>query len=299
MKNFFKLSACIIFSLVTMGVGVNVAYSYSSGPPDGRTGSPADNGDTCASTQCHDSFEVNSGSAVFSLSVPSTYTPGEEVEIIVSFTNSTTSKHGFQLSALDANNEHVGLFNNVDNKTQTGEGDYISHTLNGSDDSSWSVVWIAPSGAADDPVTIYAAGNEANGNETNKGDYIYTTTATMIAGAVASPTPTATPVPGSCEAEYIDVSDSKIKLLFEESDEVTVMVTGDDDCAAEGVTVTASLNRKSKKRIEISPESTATDANGEAVFTITAKNKKGNAKVTFKADGVKGKAKTVVKVRKK
>lgn len=292
------MASCIVTLLLTMGVGVNVAYSYSAGPPDGNTGSPADNGSTCA-TLCHNSFDVNSGSAGFSITAPSTYTPGEEVTITVSFTNSSGVKHGFQLSALDANNEHVGLFNNVDNKTQTSEGDYISHTSSGSNDSSWSVVWRAPSSAADDPVTFYAAGNEADGNSTNKGDYIYTTTASLIAGAAASPTPTATPVPGSCEAELIAVSDAKITLLFGESDEVTVTVTGDEDCAAEGVKVTASLSNAGKKRVDVSPESVETDTNGEAKFTITAKDKKGNAKITFAAEGVKGTAKTVVKVRKK
>jgi uncharacterized protein YfaS (alpha-2-macroglobulin family) len=71
---------------------------------------------------------------------------------------------------------------------------------------------------------------------------------------------------------------------------------------AEGVKVTASLSKAGKKRVEISPESVETNENGEARFTITAKEKNGNAKVTFKADGIKGKkgkAKLVVKVRKK
>lgn len=297
MKGLFTFAVSVVFSLLTMSVGMNAAYSYSVGPDDGHTGSPKDNL-TCAKAGCHDSFPLNSGSAVFSVSVPGTYIPGEEVDITISFDNSDSAKHGFQLSALDANNEPVGVFKEADNKTQTGDGDYISHNLRGSNESSWTVVWEAPASAADDPVTIYAAGNEANGNETNKGDYIYTTTASMIAGAAGSPTPTTTPVPGSCVAESIDVSDSKITLLFGESDEVVVTVTGTNDCVVEDVTVTASLNKAGKKRIEISSESEKTNENGEAKFTITAKNKKGNAKVTFKVDGVK-KAKLVVKVRKK
>ena len=281
---------------------MNAAYSYSAGPPDGHTGSPKDNL-TCATAGCHDSFPLNSGSAKFSISVPPTYTPGEEVNITVSFSDSSSAKHGFQLSALDANNEHVGVLKPTDNKTQTGEGDYISHKKQGTDDSSWTVVWEAPPNPADDPVTIYAAGNEADGGGTNQGDYIYTTTASMVAEVAVTPTPAAatpTPTSGSCEAKYVEVvSDSKIELLFGESDEVTVKVAGDSDCAAEGVVVTASLSKAGSKRVAILPESDETDASGEVTFTVTAKDKKGNAKVTFKADGVKGKARLVVKVRKK
>ncbi|WP_347273443.1 choice-of-anchor V domain-containing protein [Candidatus Kuenenia sp.] len=293
MKGLFTFAASVVFSLSMMSVGMNVAHAFLKGPEDGHTGSPADNFATCATAGCHDSFALNSGSAVFSISAPDTYTPGEEVSITVSFSDSSSAKHGFQLSALDAKNEHVGLFNNVDNKTQTGEGDYISHTERGTDGSSWTVVWMAPSSPADDPVTIYGAGNEANGNGTNKGDYIYTTTASMVAEDA---------VPGSCAAKSIEVPNSKIKLLFGESDEVTVTVTGANGCAAEGVKVTASLSKAGNKRVEISPESVETNENGEARFTITAKEKNGNAKVTFKADGIKGKkgkAKLVVKVRKK
>ncbi|MCR4293131.1 MAG: hypothetical protein NUV76_09685 [Candidatus Kuenenia sp.] len=288
MKGLFTFAASVIFSLLMMSVGMNVAHAYSVGPDDGHTGSPKDNGATCA-TLCHNTYELNSGSAVFSISAPATYTPGEEVNITVSFSDSSGAKHGFQLSALDANNEYVGVLKSADKKTQTKEGDYISHNSAGTSDSSWTVVWEAPSSPADDPVTFYAAGNEANGNDTNKGDYIYTTTASMVAGDA---------VPGSCAAKNIEVPDSKIKLLFGESDEVAVTVTGANGCAAEGVKVTASLSKAGKKRVEISPESVETNENGEAKFTITAKDKKGNAKVTFKADGVK-KAKLVVKVRKK
>ena len=36
--------------------------------------------------------------------------------------------------------------------------------------------WTAPASEVQNPVTFYAAGNEANGDGTNQGDYIYTTT---------------------------------------------------------------------------------------------------------------------------
>jgi len=86
---------------------------------------------------------------------------------------------------------------------------------------------------------------------------------------------------------------------MEDEGEVTVTVTGDaGGCEAAGVTVTATTNTAGAKRISISPASDTTDANGEIVFKITAKDKKGNARVTFKAVGVKKTAKVTVKVRK-
>ena len=65
---------------------------------------------------------LNSGKATFSISVPDNYTLGEVVSITISFGNSNTAlKHGFELSALDAKDNHIGTFSSVagDNKTQT------------------------------------------------------------------------------------------------------------------------------------------------------------------------------------
>ncbi len=107
------------------------------------------------------------------------------------------------------------------------------------------------------------------------------------------PTPTVSPTPTVCEAESISVSLSKLTLKEKKSGEVTVTVTGENGCAVEGEAITAKLNKKSKKNINVSSESEVTDENGEAVFTVTAK-KKGNATITFKANGLSTKLKVKV-----
>jgi len=123
--------------------------------------------------------------------------------------------------------------------------------------------------------------------------------------AVASPTPTPSPTvtppiptptvtPAVCEPESITVSQETLILKKKQSDVVTVMVSGEDDCPSEGVTVEATIINKGKKFITISSDSEETDENGEAVFTITGK-KKGNAKVTFEANGLSTKLKVKVK----
>ena len=117
---------------------------------------------------------------------------------------------------------------------------------------------------------------------------------------ITTPTPTATPTPTPCEPEDISVSPPKsLTLKRNASGDITVTVTGEDDCAVAGEPVTATTNTAGEKRISISPASDTTDANGEIVFTITAKNKTGNARVTFKAEGVKKSLRYTVKVKKK
>ena len=101
------------------------------------------------------------------------------------------------------------------------------------------------------------------------------------------PSPTESPTPTVCEAEKVTVSKTTLSLKRKKSGDVTVTVTGADDCAVEGETVTATINAAGKSRISVSPTSNTTDASGEATFTITAKKKTGNARVTFKAGSVK------------
>src|SRR3990172_4129204 len=177
MRNYCKIAASFVFVAGIMSAIESATFAYTNGPPDGRTGSPADGLKTCNDRGCHNNYALNSGSAAFSISAPSTYTLGEVLSITVSFSNSGTSKHGFELSALDASNSEIGTFSIVDSNTQTTDGSHIKHTSAGTANSSWSVQWTAPITGATDPVTFYAAGNEANGDATNQSDYIYTATA--------------------------------------------------------------------------------------------------------------------------
>jgi len=328
MKIYFKIAACFVFVAVVMGTSVNTIFALSSGPADGRTGSPADGLKTCRDG-CHSSFTLNSGPAKFSISVPSSYTSGETLSISISFSDSKTLKHGFELSALDAKSNHVGAFSSVDSKTQTKNGDYIKHTSAGSSQSgnaSWNVQWTAPTSEVQDPVTFYAAGNEANGDFTNKGDYIYTTTeqistvagtstttptatpietttptATPIETTTPTATPVATPTTSACEPEDITLDAKKLNLKLGEIKTVTVTVSGADDCESEGATVTAAV-KTGKDRVTINATTATTDTNGQATFIITAGQKKGNSRVEFTVKDSEGEVSTAsvtVKIRKK
>ena len=310
MRNCFKMAVYVVLVIGIMGIGASTIFAFSGGPLDGRTGSPADGLLTCNDTECHNSYPLNSGSAAFSISAPGSYTLGETLSVSISFGNSSTLKHGFELSALDASNNHVGTFSSVDgdSNTQTSDGNYIKHTSAGSSQSgnaSWNVQWTAPTDG-EGVVTFYAAGNEANGDGTNQDDYIYITTAqssTVVATPTTTPTatPIATPTTSACEPAAIALNAKKLKLKFGESKTVTVTVSGSDDCKSEGATVTAAV-KTGKKRVTIDATTATTDVNGQATFTITAGQKKGNSKVVFTVEDSEGKvSKTfvIVKIRKK
>src|SRR3990167_1017631 len=312
MKNYFKIAACFVFVAGIVGISVSTIFAFSSSPPDRHTGSPAENFETCNhfGTGGHNTYEPNTGTATFSIDISGSYIIGETLSIKVSFGNSDTAKNGFEMSALDANNDHVGTFNPVDSKTQTSSnGNFIKHTSEGSNQSGnafWDVIWTAPTSKVQDPVTFYASGNEANGDFTNQGDYIYTTTtqSSMVATtptATPTATPIATPTTSACEPEAITLDTKKLYLKLGKSKTVTVTVSGSDDCKSEGATVTAAV-KTGKKRVTIDPTTVTTDANGRATFTITAGQKKGNSRVVFTIEDSEGEVYTtfvIVKIRKK
>ncbi len=107
-----------------------------------------------------------------------------------------------------------------------------------------------------------------------------------------SPTISPTPCTG---VDSVKVGSRKIKIKRNTSADMMIMVLCDNGSPVEGVMVNTSINKAGNKRILILPESTTTNKNGEAKFTIIAKNKTGNARIIFKAGGLKRSA--IVKVR--
>lgn len=105
------------------------------------------------------------------------------------------------------------------------------------------------------------------------------------------------PNESACMAKAITASPKKLTLRKGNNDNVTITVKGRDDCLVEGVMVTAKIKGKGKQLVGVSPGSQETDANGQAVFTINAKDKKGVTALKFKASGLNEVATVQVKVR--
>ena len=159
---------------------VRPVIAFSDGPPPGHTGAPGEQ--TC--TNCH--FGQDSGGE-FTIIGPIGYVPGQTYPITVRHTTTDTSRiqWGFQLTSLAGTNM-AGSLANTTALTQvvggSGGRDYIEHTEPGTFEGTtgtvqWSFNWTAPA-AAVGPVTFYAAGNQADGNNAPNGDRLLTATAT-------------------------------------------------------------------------------------------------------------------------
>lgn len=176
----------IVWSVALCSSLANTLFASASGPLAYYTGAPNDLG-TCNTDECHNSFSIDSGSAIFSITGPTVYTSGKTVKLTVSFSNSSGKRHGFEMTALDADGNRVGTFNKIGNTTQVippndhrgldqaDKGKYIEHTFKGIKKKTWKLKWKAPDNTTG-TVTFYAAGCEANGDGVATDDYIYTAT---------------------------------------------------------------------------------------------------------------------------
>lgn len=154
------LTTLFFIALVGIDSAYNQAHTNSTGAPAGRTGSPGDNGLTCASAGCHGAT-ATTGSNLFLTGVPAAgYNPGQTYTVQVNF--SGTGNKGFQISPQNQAGALLGELINTTTSgnqgTQTvGGGKYITHRLAQSAASgSWSFQWRAPA-AGTGPVTFYGA----------------------------------------------------------------------------------------------------------------------------------------------
>ncbi len=175
-KNLLFASGIIVFALSIYFV--NPAKTNTGGPNAGLTGAPGNS--TC--TNCHSGAGLNAGPETFVITPPvSQYTPGTTYTITASFSTTSRTKHGFQITALNASNQMAGTFVSTNNRTQTqtsGGRTYLNHTSTGTAFSTWTFNWTAPSVDVG-TITFYAAGNATNSNSSPSGDNIYTTTAVL------------------------------------------------------------------------------------------------------------------------
>lgn len=187
-----------------------LAVSYSSGAPATANGSPVSyaSGGIGVCTSCHFSYDVNEGDGSVTIEAPETFVPGETLTFTVTVDNTTPPvtepKQGFEVSVEDDEAvAHVGTLVIVDSdNTRFAEGNpnYVTHTSTGNQQTTWTVGWTAPADAPE-TVTIYAAGNAANGNFSPTEDYIYTDAVTLTRMSVANEHE-ATPLVARIDAAY-------------------------------------------------------------------------------------------------
>lgn len=172
-----------------------LAVSYSSGAPPTANGSPVSiaSGGIGVCTACHFTYDLNEGDGSVTIDAPETFVPGATITFTVTVDNTTPPatepKQGFEVSVEDDEAvAHVGtlvIVDDVNTRFASDEQDYVTHTTVGNQQTSWTVGWTAPDDAPE-TVTIYVAGNAANGNFSPTDDYIYTSSATLSRMTVAS-----------------------------------------------------------------------------------------------------------------
>lgn len=182
-----KLQAVVLLLGITV-----VVYAKVTGPEPGYTNAPNDIGSCVA---CHDTFHaenVGTGSVTLTgegdtgVPIGGIYEPGKQYTLKITVQQQTPrgQAFGFQMTALDTSNRRAGTLASLgaDSKvlSETGFGgrQYIEHTQqgivpNGNRSRVWQVRWTAPDTDVG-TVIFYLAGNGANADGTNQGDYIYT-----------------------------------------------------------------------------------------------------------------------------
>lgn len=180
-----------------------VALTNGGGALPARTGAPGDatcgSGSTCHTDASGGMSNLNTGPGILSIEAPASYTPGQPLEFTVRLAQEGINRFGFQTTVRDGNNNFAGMFELLDTNTMrfaSPAGFYVTHRSPGTfhtDEAAWTIRWI-PSAEDIGPVTIYAAGNAANGNGASSGDLLYTTNVTIDPDVGLGVEETVTPV---------------------------------------------------------------------------------------------------------
>jgi hypothetical protein len=188
-KKLLKLSIAgtAVALFVLQSLSGRSVHAFVSGPPASHTDAPGEG--NC--TECHTTYPLNSGNGNVTITgLPDAYTPNQQLAVTVTVNHPNGFLYGFQVTALDSMAHPAGALAVTDSvNTQAITGDvnsetrtYIEQTMDGAmpvefDRRVFTFQWTAPSSDVG-PVTFYAAGNGANGDGDNTGDYIYTTQVT-------------------------------------------------------------------------------------------------------------------------
>lgn len=175
-----KLKSCLL--LFAAAVCCYMFISFSSNPPNGRTGAPGETA-TCAS--CHTENNPNGFDGNLSITgIPATIQPNTiySVTVTTSNPNELASQAGFQWVALNSSNQNSGVMSAPSNSsTVTVHNNRIYHEHNPAQafgteaEVSWTVNWNSPSaGDEDETITFYGISVIGDGGG-NDGDYVVQT----------------------------------------------------------------------------------------------------------------------------
>lgn len=172
------LTALAIFCFFFMVlVNPDFVYTETTTPSTGNTGAPGEQ--SCNQAGCHVGNNVNLDMSKLTLSsvspdITSGYAPNTLYNLYINL-SSGTSAYGFEITALDANNNAAGTFSKTDltktELTTANNRQYISHKAANSK-NAWAFRWQAPATDIGE-VTFYFVGLGADGDGTAAGDVVY------------------------------------------------------------------------------------------------------------------------------
>lgn len=179
-----KLTYLFVLCFLSIGFLAFREKFFSSQPPSNYSGAPG--GGICR--DCHNSFALNSGGGGVTVNgLPSTFQPGQTYPFSITISHGTAdrTRWGFEINARNAANTGIGTFASSNpNAALDGGPSEIAHfgavfTAPSASYTYTNLSWTAPAtiNNGDNSVTFYIAGNAANGNGNNQGDYIYSNTA--------------------------------------------------------------------------------------------------------------------------
>jgi hypothetical protein len=181
---------------VSIGVFMLITFlNFSNNPPNGHTGAPLEgSGNEPSCTACHNppsnqSFEGNISISGFpaSINAGNTY----PIAVTLTYTAGAPDRAGFQLVVLNSSNQNAGTITTTGPNTDlesSGGRSYAEHRpakdFTGNT-ATFTFDWQAPDFPDNEVITMYAAGNIANGSGSSN-DLIVTTTASGILNVIAS-----------------------------------------------------------------------------------------------------------------
>lgn len=197
-----KIAARVVLPVCLGAFGSVAAWCFPFGPPAARTMAPGDRpGVSCAG--CHVGAAINSMGGNIKVAFPNglSYTPGQAQDLTVTISDPASVVYGFEMTARPDNAPNSGPAGSFtagtgqrivcsDNQAQPAGGcggngiQWIEHSTP-SMTGVFTVRWTPPSAGAGN-VHIYVSGNAANGDNTSRGDHIYSAEYVLVPASTAT-----------------------------------------------------------------------------------------------------------------
>lgn len=167
---------------ILASISVLFLLAFSSNPPNGRTGAPGES--TCAG--CHGGNTPIQGTVEIE-GLPDRIVGGTAYDITVRavVNTGTAARAGFQLVALDENNQNVGTLAEAGSNVgfeSFNSRNYAEHrsakNFDGANEVAFNFQWVAPEDKETGSVTMHAVSVLANGNGSSGGDRVVTNNVT-------------------------------------------------------------------------------------------------------------------------